>query len=378
MQKFYDILEIPNLKIHGRTVEQSPLPLFWNHAGIEVNCTGSELWIDLETDCGFHEPWIAYEINEALMSRQMLLPGEHSLCIYRSMVPGVVKNVRFYRELQAMSEDDKCHVLVKGLRTDGEFLPVKAPTLKLEFIGDSITSGEGSYGALEDTEWLAMYMSSSRHYANIIEKAMNADARVISQGGWGIYTGWDNDVRHNIPSIYTPVCGLATGEFNERLGAAREYDFSSWVPDAIIVNLGTNDASAFNLPALEVPGHGLCKMRKDETTGVRNPEDEKKIFDAEIAFLKLLRKKNPTSHILWVYGMLGNDLEGVITGALSEYSKQTGDGNVAYLALPDTTEETVGSHSHPGYKSHLVSARVLGKYLSEKFNVPYREKQGNL
>lgn len=378
MQKFYDILEIPNLKIHGRTVEQSPLPLFWNHAGVEVNCTGSELWIDLETDCGFHEPWIAYEINGALMSRQMLLPGEHSLCIYRSMVPGVVKNVRFYRELQAMSEDDKCHVLVKGLRTDGEFLPVKEPSLRLEFIGDSITSGEGSYGASEDTEWLAMYMSSSRHYANIIEKAMNADARVISQGGWGIYTGWDNDVRHNIPSIYTPVCGLATGEFNEKLGASREYDFSSWVPDAIIVNLGTNDASAFNLPALEVPGHGLCKMRKDETTGIRNPEDEKKIFDAEIKFLKLLREKNPTSHILWVYGMLGNDLEGVITGALSEYSKQTGDGNVAYLALPDTTEETVGSHSHPGYKSHLVAARVLGKYLSEKFNVPYREKQGNL
>ena len=47
-----------------------------------------------------------------------------------------------------------------------------------------------------------MYMSSSRHYATIIEKAMKADVRIISQGGWGVYSGWDNDVRHQIPAIY--------------------------------------------------------------------------------------------------------------------------------------------------------------------------------
>ncbi|MCR5279129.1 MAG: GDSL family lipase [Lachnospiraceae bacterium] len=371
MLKSYDIQEISNLKIHGRTIEKaSPLPLFWSHSGIEVNCTGSELWVVVETDSDFHEPWVASELNGALLSRQMLLPGTHEICLYRSMVPGVVKNVKFYRELQAMGDDEKVHLLVKGLKTDGEFLPVTDKRLRFEFIGDSITSGEGTYGGREDTEWLSMYMSSSRTYYNIIERCMDAECRSISQGGWGVYVGWDNDVRHNIPGIYEPVCGLSKGPVNEKLGAQNEYDFTSWVPDAIIINLGTNDSTSFNMPGMEVPGVGFCKSRTDEN-GVRNSEDLAKIRTAIVNFLKLLRQKNPSSLLLWAYGMLGYDLESEIKAAIEEYAKETGDKNVDYLALPDTTERTVGSHSHPGFLSHLAAADVLGPYLAKHFNAEY-------
>ena len=375
--KYYSINEVP-VKVHGRTVEGAcPLPLFWNHAGVEVNIAASELWIDLEVDCDFHEPWIAIEINGALMSRRMLLPGEYSVCLFRSMTKETVKNVKFYRELQAMSEDDRCHVLVKGFKTDGEFCKVDDKKLKFEFIGDSITSGEGTYGQTTDTDWLAMYMSSSRHYATIIEKSLDADVRIISQGGWGVYCGWDNDVRHNIPSIYEPVCGLATGEFNKKLGADRPYDFSSWVPDAIVVNLGTNDASAFEQPPLEIPGMGTFKQRKNED-GTYNKEDIEKFENALINFLKMLRKNNPTSHIVWVYGMLGYNLSLPIADAVNRYREETGDYNNAYINLPNTTRETVGSHMHPGYAAHVVAAKVLGEYLASHFNVPIREILGNL
>lgn len=375
--EYYSINDVP-AKIHGRTVEGAdPLPLFWNHSGVEVNCDGSELWIDLSVDCGFHEPWIATELNGALMSRQMLLPGDYSICLFRSMTAGVVKNFKFYRELQAMGEDDRCHILVKGFKTDGKFYPVADQKLKLEFIGDSITSGEGTYGAGQDTDWLAMYMSSSRHYASIIEKALDADARIISQGGWGVYCGWDNDVRHNIPSIYEPICGLATGTFNESLGAQKPYDFTSWVPDAIIVNLGTNDASAFEQPPMEIPGMGTFKQRKN-ADGTYNAEDIEKFETSLINFLKMLRKDNPTSHIVWVYGMLGYNLSLPIADAFNRYRKETGDTNNAYINLPNTTKETVGSHSHPGYASHVRAGKVLCEYLASFFNVPIKENTGNL
>lgn len=377
LMDFYSINEIP-VKVHGRTVEGAcPLPLFWNHAGVEVNVAASELWIELSVDCGFHEPWIAVELNGALMSRQMLLPGEHSLCLFRSMTPDVVKNVKFYRELQAMSEDDRCHILVKGFKTDGKFFPVEDKKLKLEFIGDSITSGEGTYGATTDTDWLAMYMSSSRHYASIIEKSLDADARIISQGGWGVFCGWDNDVRHNIPSVYEPVCGLATGEFNEKLGASKPYDFSSWVPDAIIVNLGTNDDTAFGQPPLEIPGMGTFKQRRNED-GSYNAEDIKKVEDAIVNFLKMLRKHNPTSHIVWVYGMLGYGLTLPITDAMNRYRNETGDTNTAFINLPNTIRETFGAHMHPGYAAHIEAAKVLGEYLAARFNIPVKEVLGNL
>ena len=374
--KTFSINEIP-VKIHGRTnVNACPLPLFWNHSGVEVNVTGSELWIDLSVDCGFHEPWIATELNGAFMSRQMLLPGEHSICLFRSMTPGIVKNMKFYRELQAMGEDERTHILVKGFRTDGEFLPVAEKKLKFEFIGDSITSGEGTYGAITDTDWLAMYMSSSRHYANIVEKALDADVRIISQGGWGVYCGWDNDTRHNIPSIYEPVCGLATGEFNESIGAQDPYDFSSWVPDAVIVNLCTNDNSAFNQPPFDVPGEGLKKQRKN-ADGTYNEEDVKKVEDAIVGFLKMLRRDNKSSHILWAYGMLGSDLRSCILKAMDRYKEETKDENVAFLDLPNTTDKTFGSHYHPGFPAHIEASEVLIKYLSDFFDVRALSHVGN-
>ena len=360
--KTYSINEIP-VKVHGRTIKDAcPLPLFLNHSGVEVNCTGSELWIDLSVDCDFHEPWIATELNGAFMSRQMLLPGDYSICLFRSMTPGVVKNMFFYRELQAMSEDEKTHILVKGFRTDGEFLPVPERKYKLEFIGDSITSGEGTYGAVTDTDWLAMYMSSSKNYATMVGKELDADVRLISQGGWGFFVGWDNDIRHNIPSIYESVCGLATGEFNESLGSLKENDFASWVPDAIVINLGTNDSSAFETPPLDIPGMGTFKQRKNED-GTYFEEDAEKLRNAIVAFLEKLRKYNPTSHLVWVYGMLGYNITMIISEGVNRYIKKTGDTNVIFLNLPNTTSEAYGSHMHPGVLSHERAAKVLVDYL---------------
>lgn len=376
--KFYSVNEIENMYVYGRTVVNDDcIPLFWNHSGVEVRVTGSELWIEVETDCGHLEPWIATELNGAMMSRQMLMPGNHSICLFRSFSPDTVKTVKFYRELQAVSEDFKCKVLVKGFRTDGEFLPVLKKKVKLEFVGDSISSGEGTYGASDDTEWTACYMSSSRHYAHILEKAFNADVRIISQGGWGVYSGWDNDVRHNIPSIYEKVCGLQEGDMNVALGAQKENDFESWQPDAVIINLGTNDNSCFNTPPLNVPGYGVCKLYRNADGSLRE-EDADKIKTAVINFLKMVRLHNPKAHILWAYGMLGYELTLTITDAVNVYVKETGDKNVAFINLPDTNKDTVGAHGHPGYKAHIEAAKVLGKYLGDRLGLSFSLPEGNL
>ncbi len=365
--KTYPIQEMKNVKIHGRT-KMGPdfLPLFWNNAGVEVNCTGGELWIDLEVDSAFYEAWIATELNGAFMSRQMLHPGTCSICLYRSMTPGPVKNVKFYRELQAMGNMERTILLVKGFRTDGEFLPVEEKPYRLEFVGESITSGEGSYGATEDTEWLSMYMSSSRNYANIIGKKLNADIRIISQGGWGVLCGWDNNPSCNLPSVYDAICGPSIGDFNVRLGTQEPNDFQAWKPDAIIVNLGTNDASAFRQPAFTDPVTGETFQQRMNPDGSYVKEDLERFTDAVKAFLAQLRKRNPDSYIVWVYGMLGYDLSVPIAGAVADYRRETGDNRVDYITLPNTEVDAYGAHMHPGYASHVAAAKVLTRYLAER------------
>ncbi len=291
------------------------------------------------------------------------MPGSYSLCLFRGMTPDVVKNFKLFRELQAMSEDNVCHLLIRGFRTDGAFLPVQERQFKLEFIGDSITSGEGTYGAKNDTDWLAMYMGASRNYARMVSDALDAEYRLVSQGGWGVLCGWDNDPRHNIPSRYEKICGLAQGEMNEKLGASKPYDFGSWKPDAIIVNLGTNDASSFNQPMWTDPVTGQTFQQRRETDGSYNQADLLRFKQAVIRFLSMIRKNNPDSHIVWCYGMLGYDLTFAITDAMNSYQKETGDSNLAFLQLPNTTDETVGSHAHPGEKSHARAAKVIIEYL---------------
>lgn len=364
--KTYTLKEVPHYKVHGRTdSSQYPLPLFWNGSAIEVNVTGSELWIDIDVDFDCHEPWICCAINGAVMSRQMLLPGSYSLCLFRGMSPEAVKNVQFVRELQAMSEDDSCHILIRGFQTDGHFSPIPDRKFKLEFIGDSITSGEGTYGAKEDVDWIPMYMGVSRNYAALTAQALNAEARLISQGGWGALCGWDNNPRHNLPTYYTKICGLAGGSVNEALGAQKDNPFAEWQPDAIIVNLGTNDCSAFSQPEWSDPETGETFKQHLNEDGSFRADDLARFEQAVVDFLHVLRRCNPSSYIVWTYGMLGYNLSLAITDAINTFRSKTGDIKTFFLQLPNTTEETVGSHMHPGFASHIRAAKVLIEYLQE-------------
>lgn len=364
--KIFTLPETPYYKVHGRTdFSQYPLPLFWNGSAIEVNVTGSELWIDVDVDFDCHEPWVCCAINGTVMSRQMLLAGSYSLCLFRGMNPDAVKNVQFVRELQAMSEDDACHIQIRGFQTDGQFSPIPDRKWKLEFIGDSITSGEGTYGAKEDVDWIPMYMGVSRNYAAITAQALNAEVRLLSQGGWGALCGWDNNPHHNLPAYYTKICGLAGGPVNEALGAQKDNPFSEWQPDAIIVNLGTNDCSAFSQPAWSDPETGETFKQRLNEDGSFHVEDLARFKHAVIDFLYVLRRCNPSSYIVWTYGMLGYKLSLAITDAINTFCSETGDIKVSFLQLPNTTEETVGSHGHPGFASHIRASKVLIEYLQE-------------
>ncbi|MFQ7014463.1 MAG: hypothetical protein ACLRRU_08970 [Faecalibacterium sp.] len=127
-------------------------------------------------------------------------------------------------------------------------------------MGNSITSGEGAIGAVEEEDWVSAFFSAENHYGRMTADALGAEYRCISQSGWGIVSSWDNDIRHVLPPYYTRVCGVATGERNAALGAQQPNDFAAWKPDAVIFNIGTNDDSAFNNP------HGKTRTPEKSTS----------------------------------------------------------------------------------------------------------------
>lgn len=358
--KSFRLDEITNIKINGRTAKnQYPLALFWTGSGFEVNIRASELWMEVEIDYNQYEQWISIEINGAAVSRQMLIKGKYPICIFRGMNNQVVKNVKIYKDVQPMSEDDDCIFLIHSLKTDGEFEKVKDKKMKIEFIGDSITSGEGTIGAKEEEEWISMWFTSLNNYAVMTAKKLDADFRIIAQSGWGVLSGWDNNPNAAIPKYYEKVCGVVNGEKNKKLSAYEKNDFASWKPDVIVVNLGTNDGGAFNSPEFRNEKTGEIFKQHINEDGTYNEIDVKRFENAVIDFLYKLRKYNKDSKILWAYGMLGIPMMQYIYRAVYKYKMKTKDNNVSITQLTNTTHETVGSRSHPGLLNHKIAAEQL-------------------
>lgn len=363
--KVQALSDIEHLKVHGRTTGcLSPLTLFWTGSAIEFNVKGSELWIEVEVDYDNYEPWISIVMNSVPVSRQMLTAGRYWICVFRGMNINVLKNVRIVKDVQAMSEDPGCTLQIHAVKVDGEFLPVEEKPCKIEFIGDSITSGEGTIGAKAEEDWIPMWFSAIHNYTAMTAEALNADYRIISQSGWGVLTSWDNNPHANIPEYYEQVCGLLTGAKNEALGALKEYDFDSWQPDVVVVNLGTNDGGAFHSPEWKDGVTGEHHKQRLNEDGTYNEEDLEAFEEAAVNFLIKLRKNNKNAHIVWVYGMLGIPMMPAIYRAVDTYTKKTGDKMVSIVQLPNTTDETVGSRYHPGVLAHEQAAKELTAYIT--------------
>ena len=230
-------------------------------------------------------------------------------------------------------------------------------------MGDSITSGEGAIGAKPEEDWVGAFFSAENHYGRLTADALGAEYRCISQSGWGIVTGWDNDVRHVMPPYYTQVCGVAMGQRNAALGAQQENDFSAWKPDAVIVNLGTNDTGAFDNPPWQDPATGKPHQLRRLSNGDFHPADAQKVANGVQHFLTLLRAKNPGAKLVWCIGMLGSELLPVLRQGMEQYKAITGDSSVYLLELPNTTPETVGARQHPGAENHRQAAKVLTAFL---------------
>jgi len=108
------------------------------------------------------------------------------------------------------------------------------PTRRVEFIGDSITAayGIGGTAPCSARPWM---QESGRSYAFAACAALGAECHVQAWSGRGLVRNYQAEE----PGTHMP-------EIERRVWAgvpsSPEWDFASWTPDAVWVNLGTNDA----------------------------------------------------------------------------------------------------------------------------------------
>lgn len=363
MNEFIPIEE-EKIRILGRTVKAAPLPLFWTASGVEFVTDAAELYFELETDYTVHEQWIRIELDGYPMTRTALTKGKSMVCAFRGLDPAVKKRVRLIKEVQPMRIDPENKLLLHAIHMDGQLYSLPEKKYKLEFVGDSITSGEGMAGTRETHVWAPAIFSTFGHYALQTAEAMDAELRILSQSGWGACCSWDNDPVRSMPPYYKQICGVLKGAENERLGAFSENDFSSWQPDAVIVNLGSNDLYAFDNPAwVDEAGNSYQMKRNVDGSFAKESTD---LFAEKVCrFIKTLRECNPDSWLIWAYGMIDDAMKPYILQGMEQYRQETGDARVEYLALPVLKEEWKGANDHPGRGSHRAAAEVLVNHLRQ-------------
>ena len=131
-------------------------------------------------------------------------------------------------------------------------LNILLPRKKIEFLGDSITAGFCNMCKIESricgpkpdhgqTCEAQQHFSSS--WANLICDYFQADCHIEAWSGFGMY---ENCCGGNtvMPDIYKrTLATVVSSNSSDPHGTVKDnlWDFTKWIPDAVVINLGTND-----------------------------------------------------------------------------------------------------------------------------------------
>ncbi|MDD2648365.1 MAG: SGNH/GDSL hydrolase family protein [Eubacteriales bacterium] len=354
-----DIRSAKSVRLLGRFDKaQDGFPMMWSGACAEMSVKAPCLEVEIECDYSSLRPYISFTVDGLRAQTFSPLKGKHWYPVYWMLDGQKAHDIRITLETQAFSADPASRAILCRLRFDGELLPLEERKMRLEFIGDSITSAEGCRGPQDFMEWVPMMFSASDSYPRYTADLLNADYQIVSQSGWGVMSSWDNVPEFNLPSVYDYICRPVAMNGEPNLGGEKEYDFA-FSPDAVIINLGTNDANAIVQPPYTDSKTGKSYKRTAE------PEALLEWENAAYAFIKHIAEKNPNARIIWAYGVCEDNMKSAVSSAVKRAQQ---DGvRASYIPLPQmgTIENGTGSRMHPGEGAHRVMAKMIAEELGK-------------
>ena len=246
-------------------------------------------------------------------------------------LPDAEHTVQLVKRTEAMVSYGGIQFLGFDLPPDAKPLPWTAkPDHRIEMIGDSITCGYGN----EDTDKNHHFKPETENayltYGPLAARQFNAECHIIAWSGRKMFPN------NTMPEIYGQT--LATD-------GKTKWDFSTWTPDAVVINLATNDFG--NQP------------KPDEKTW---PEAYKKFITAT------LRKNYPKADIfICTSPMMAGPEQATLKKWLTAIQTDlaaAGDKKIHVLELATQDQKDgYGADWHPSLATHKKMAATLSKAL---------------
>ncbi|MBP3381123.1 MAG: hypothetical protein J6L00_00635, partial [Clostridia bacterium] len=210
---------------------------------------------------------------------------------------------------------------MKDITYTGTLTTPTAKDLQIMFIGDSVTVGEGMYGAVDP---LAKSYNSIDGYAAQVANYLGAGVTTVAQCG------------AKIPGMTTQFNAMQDGE-----------------KDIVVINLGTNDFGWSNLSGLDIKND----YYPSGTTNI-------KIKDAITDLIDDVRAAQPDAYIIWTYGMMFDLHLDALEGIISDHATATNDEKLLFCDV-SAAKDNSGKSSHPSTVGNNNAALVLTGFIRE-------------
>ena len=327
----------PHLAYTGRVdMADAKAPvLSWPGTAIAANFTGTSLAIVLDDREGknFFNVFIDGETARPIILQAD--KGSKTYVVANGLKPGAHTLL-----LTKRTEGAEGATIFKGLELDDKATltpPPARPRRRIEFFGDSITSGMGNEAPDDGRDDLGKDKNNYQSYASIAARQLGAEAHITSQSGIGVMISW---FPFTMPDFHDQ--SNAVGDNDSK------WDFSRWTPDVVVINLMQNDSWLIGRDHKLQP----------------EPSDAQRIA-AYQAFVARIRALYPNAYIVCALGSMdatrpGSPWPGYVKAAVDRLA-QAGERRIDTMWLPFT-----GYTQHPRVVQHQANARLLTDFIRRK------------
>ena len=286
--------------------------------------------------------WMIVLADGQPVTRFPVAPGIRMYPLLLGLEAGQERTVTLMKETQCMPGNPEATVFLHSLRLDGELLELKPRDHRIEFIGDSLTSGEGALAAQDNMEWVTPWFTARGNYSWYACEALDAERSILSQSGWGVNWDYQHTEANNLSDAYEYTVGVLHGPEAEARGCRKPWDFSRWQPDIVCIRLMTNDNNGIN---------ERNSLEQDRETAVQGAVD----------LIRKVRKHNPGAKIVWI--LPGSDCRPELAAEAVRRAQEEGMENIYAYTMPDYGPEECGARWHPNASYNRRVGEQLGAWL---------------
>jgi len=313
-------------------------------SSVTFNFTGKNCAFSLQSIDSWKHNYVALELDGQYMGKVKVEKGAAQSFTIKATSRQKVHTLTIYKA----TEPTMGNVLFTG--TTAKLMTITSvKKKKIEYIGDSITSGAANDPSIIPCDQGEYFDHHNGYfsYGPMISKNIDVDYLLSSVSGIGIYRNW-NDQGPEVPIMPDVYENL----YLTRDSSKPKYDFS-FQPDIISIALGTNDFS------------------NGDGTKERLPFSPEKYVSNYINFIKMLYLHNPNAQLVLTNSPMVNGEKALVFEDCLNKIKAEFDGEKNHkpiLIFKFKLMTPSGCSGHPNIEEHKIMAAEYGPFLKNLLN----------